>query len=533
MAAGAAPGLQPHMCGHNPGGRRRRPRGHPFLRRHASGARPSGNEYFRHVRRVLAIAVLALMAAGPAAAAGPTPPLTHEGRWITDARGRVVILHGVNMVYKVPPYYPKAGGFGVDDARFLHRHGLDTVRLGVIYKGVEPKPPANGDPRYDDGYLRKLAKTERLLGKHGIFSLVDFHQDLYNERFQGEGWPDWQVEDDGAPNPQNGFPANYLTNEALNRAYDHFWNNDVVGGVKLQNEYARAWKHVAARFGRRPHVLGYDLLNEPWPGSVFPTCVDPAGCPAFDATTLTDFTKRTIAAIRKVDSSTLAFYEPLLTFDFGAQTSMGDTGDANAGFSFHDYCLDNSAPSCPTTEAVAFDNADAEAVKTDRALMLTEFGATNDRPRIEHMVDLADQHMVSWMWWAYCGCDDPTTSGPGNVQAIVKDPRKPPSGSNVLHRKLALLDRPYPQVVAGTPTSFGYDRDSGSFRFAYAARTPAGKVLPRRSKTTVYVPRRHYPDGYRVRAAGAKVTSKPGARYLVLERKKGVPHVTLTVTPRS
>ena len=33
---------------------------------------------------------------------------------------------------------------------------------------------------------------------HGIFNQLDFHQDLYNERFRG-GWPDWAVLDDGLP----------------------------------------------------------------------------------------------------------------------------------------------------------------------------------------------------------------------------------------------------------------------------------------------------------------------------------------------
>jgi hypothetical protein len=33
-------------------------------------------------------------------------PLGQAGRWITDASGRVVIVHGINMVYKLAPYYP-------------------------------------------------------------------------------------------------------------------------------------------------------------------------------------------------------------------------------------------------------------------------------------------------------------------------------------------------------------------------------------------------------------------------------------------
>ena len=60
--------------------------------------------------------------AGPAEVAPPPKgPLGHPGRWITDRSGRVVILHGFNMVYKVAPYAPDAIGFGADDARFLRR----------------------------------------------------------------------------------------------------------------------------------------------------------------------------------------------------------------------------------------------------------------------------------------------------------------------------------------------------------------------------------------------------------------------------
>jgi endoglycosylceramidase len=480
------------------------------------------------MRLALATLAGALVLAAPASAGVPTQPLGHDGRWITDAHGRVVLIHAVNMVYKRPPYYPKAIGFGKDDAQFLHRHGFNGVRLGVIYAGVEPKPG-----KYDNAYLDHIAATERTLDRNGVFSLLDFHQDLYNEKFQGEGWPDWAVQDDGLPNPHNGFPANYLTNPALQHAFDHFWANDPgPGGVGLVDRYAAAWRHVARRFAKSNGVLGFDLLNEPWPGSNWQPCATPGGCPSFDTGPLASMTRKTTHAIRKVDRRHVVWQEPNVLFDFGTQTHLPKIG-SNSGFSFHDYCLDNSAPTCSTTEGLAFDNADEEAVKTDRALMLTEFGATNDHPRVEHIVDLADQHMVSWMWWAYCGCDDPTTSGPGNVQAIVKDPRKPPKGSNVLRKKLALLERPYPQVIAGTPTTVNYDQDTGVFRFAYSTKTPSGRVLPPRSKTTVFIPKRHYQDGYDAEAKGASISRKANSQHLVLTRRGGASKVTLTVGPTS
>ena len=83
--------------------------------------------------RAATIALLAAtVAAAPAAAAiKPTQdaPLGHEGRWVTDRKGRVVVLHGFNMVYKRPPYHPLHAGFGKDDAKFLARNGFKPVGL--------------------------------------------------------------------------------------------------------------------------------------------------------------------------------------------------------------------------------------------------------------------------------------------------------------------------------------------------------------------------------------------------------------------
>lgn len=129
----------------------------------------------------------------------------------------------------------------------------------MIWEAVEPRPGVN-----DDAYLRHIAATVRTLAKHGIFSLLDFHQDMYNELFQGEGAPDWAVQGGGLPNPRNGFPLNYLTNPALQHANDEFWANAPgPGGVGLQARYAAAWRHVARTFRTVRGVLGYELLNEP------------------------------------------------------------------------------------------------------------------------------------------------------------------------------------------------------------------------------------------------------------------------------
>ena len=50
----------------------------------------------------MTLAVSGWLAAPVTAAPGAHPG--HAGRWITDARGRVLDLHGVNMAYKRAPY---------------------------------------------------------------------------------------------------------------------------------------------------------------------------------------------------------------------------------------------------------------------------------------------------------------------------------------------------------------------------------------------------------------------------------------------
>ncbi|MDQ3730082.1 MAG: endoglycoceramidase, partial [Actinomycetota bacterium] len=120
------------------------------------------------------MAAVAFLTLASSADAAPRGPLDHEGRWITDKRGRVVILHGWNMVYKVGSYRPEDTGFGSNDMRFLRRHGFNTIRLGLIQKGVEPNlPRSDGKADYRDGYLRSIARTESKLARHGIFTLLD------------------------------------------------------------------------------------------------------------------------------------------------------------------------------------------------------------------------------------------------------------------------------------------------------------------------------------------------------------------------
>lgn len=458
------------------------------------------------------------------AASRPDPPapaiVGHSGRFLTDASGQVVILHGLDMVSKVPPYEPAAAGFGAVAARSLASNGFDVVRLGVIYSAVEPEPGV-----FSAAYVRSIARTVATLAAQGIYSLLDFHQDQMSVGFGGEGWPAWSVETDGLPVKKFVFPLGYTASPALNAAFDNFWaDRPGPGEIGLQQRYAAAWRYVAARFAPDPWVLGYDLINEPWSAK------------GSDAQ-LGAFYRRVISAIRSVDRRHLIFYEPYVLFDFGAQTTLPGLGDGRLGMSFHDYCATDPARHarrCANEEGLPIENALARTARTGDALVMTEFGATDDLADLRRVVALADENGISWIEWAYCGCDDPTGTIPASVEGLVTNPALPATGANVDAAKLAVLSEPSPRLVSGTPQSYAFDDKTHTFRFAYSTTAPDGARFGRGSCTAILIPPDQYPAGYSIEVAGARVTSAPDAGVLTLAQLPpgaAAGHVTVEVRP--
>src|SRR6185295_6112999 len=107
--------------------------------------------------RALAVAVAAAALVAPTASAtAPHEPLGHEGRWVTDSRGRVVVLHGAAVVpdgFAKPFETAEEAGFAKADARLLGRYGFNLVRLGAFYGGYEREPG-----QFAGGYLNSFVR---------------------------------------------------------------------------------------------------------------------------------------------------------------------------------------------------------------------------------------------------------------------------------------------------------------------------------------------------------------------------------------
>lgn len=442
----------------------------------------------RTTARVIFLTVVVLVLAacgpgwGPSPVRGPSARLDHAGRWFTDGLGRVVSLRGVNFVQKFPPVTPAAVGFGADDARFLRREGFNAVRLGVVFGAVMPRPGV-----IDRAYVDSIEDTVRVLAREGIFTLLDFHQDGFGPLVHGNGFPEWATLTDGLPNPPDPFPTYYLTNPALQRAFDNFWANRAgPDGVPLQTHYAEAVQSVAREVARDDHVLGYDLMNEPWPGSTFAPCF--TGCPDLERSLIAPFARRMTAAIRRVDGEHFVFTEPFVLFNFGqTDTVVSGFGAPHSGLSYHVYATDSTA------DAAVMDRAIAASARGD-VLLATEFGATGDVAKLRRLTGDFDARFLSWMFWSY-------------DENLVGDLRLPPVGTNVRTSTVEALARPNPAATNGTPTRAAYDPVTGAYDYEFRTTRPDGRRAPPGLTSTIVLPRRAYPDGYSVTVSGGSISA--------------------------
>ncbi|MGN6472131.1 MAG: cellulase family glycosylhydrolase [Mycobacteriales bacterium] len=463
--------------------------------------------------------------------AAPTQPIGHAGRWLTDGRGRVVVIHGVNVSMKGTLGQSQAYRFGADDAAFLASIGLNAVRLTVERYDIEPTPG-----HFDTAYLGLVRAIVRTLNRYGVMTLIDFHQDEYGPVFHDNGFPAWMTSTGGLPNDyQAGFPYQYVANPATNHAFDTFWQNGAdTRGKPLWSDDAQIIGQTVSALRTTQGVLGYEIINEPWPGTQYATCLVPAvGCPSFDEGPLSRYYAAMDTAIRTRDTRHLVFYEPLVTFDYGIPTSVTPPPhDSRLGFAFHDYPLctfgyNGGLPplfdtECGIESGVALNNALSHVSVHPDALINDEFGAGAPPSSITKSVNLYDSKMIPWMFWSYQEVVGITPSGAYPT----------PPGRSPIRGTVDALARPYPQLVSGTPLSWSYSPTNHVLAASYStARADGSGRFGANAVSQFEIPRTAYPHSYAVTVSGGQVVSGDGDSILLVAANPGARTVSLTVAP--
>ena len=219
---------------------------------------------------LLAMAAAGLAAAAPGARAAL--PFIRAGptNHFVDEAGRVRIFHGSNRVMKAPPWYFSGMANSTREFELMEALGFNAMRLGFMWSGYAPAPDT-----YDQGYIDTIQHIVRGMGEHGVYALLDMHQDVLSSKFcLYDGMPLWVV---NKSKPKHNFPwplpgncstrgwEENILSQAAARAYQDLYEN--TGG--MLDDLVGFWSHAAAQFKETSSVLGYELINEPFAGDFY------------------------------------------------------------------------------------------------------------------------------------------------------------------------------------------------------------------------------------------------------------------------
>ena len=163
------------------------------------------------------------------------------------------------------------------------------------------------------------------------------------------------------------------------------------------------------------------------------------------------------------------------------------------------------------------------ATKTPSApVWLTTTPSNEADPSIARLGAAGDEYLVGWMYWHYKNWGDPTTvSGETGAQGLFSQDS---DLTTLKAGKADLLVRPYPQATAGIPLQLAFDPQTKVFAYRYAPR-------PATAPTEIFVPDRHYPNGFDVTVEGATVSEQTAQRVLLLN-VCGAREVDVVIRPR-
>merc|ERR1711973_76120 len=260
---------------------------------------------------------------------------------IIDQYGRERLFHGTNVVQKTAPFIPITTHFDArysfveDDAKLMASMGYNTIRLGVLWAGLEPV-----EGEYNMTYLEQVVECVNTAEKYGIHPVLDMHQDVFNRRFCGNGVPDWvpQPPKFNFPYPieveyevdENGYPSredcdsvqwpNYHFSTSLSHSVGRLYKN--YDG--LLDKFAAFWGLVAQTFADRDSVIGYEIMNEPWCGDIYedPTLLFPG---VADRRYLEPMYDRVNQEIRKYDQEHIILFEGVTWEVTGIGEALGFT----------------------------------------------------------------------------------------------------------------------------------------------------------------------------------------------------------------
>jgi endoglycosylceramidase len=433
-----------------------------------------------------------------------------------------------------PEFEQSAADGSRNDFAQLRALGFDFVRLTLSWSQFEPTPGL-----YNDTYLDRIAQVVEWARQQDIYVLLDMHQDNYSRytpetapvsvpplvtptkmsSAHADGAPPWAVITEGEPAlapagtaPFNAYVAASFNSFWLNRIPEDSKGRPLPAGAApgpgLQDHYIGAMAALARRFHADSTVVGYEIMNEPLPGT-FPPAV-------FSTTELYPFYGRVIDALTGAGASyrdlgvhvtkQAFFFEPMAlrnVEDAPDQAPLPFSSYPGLVYAPHTYTHVFSADAIagippdespyPTSYDQAYEVADTEARAMNAALVVGEYGngAGDDETLLRGSTTAQDKARAGsalWAWKGVCDAGASADSCAGIWAVYSGDPSPLPAQNGpIIPSRVKFLARVVPRATAGRLDAFAYDPDSRAFTMhATADRAVAAHQTD--AETIVFIP---------------------------------------------
>ncbi|MFV0503339.1 MAG: cellulase family glycosylhydrolase [Lachnospirales bacterium] len=482
-----------------------------------------------------------------------------EDKNIKDEFGRTRIFNGINIVNKGKKDEMAIDGisyeYGLTKSHFeiLKDNGINIIRLGIIWHAIEREIGI-----YNTEYLNWVRSILDLCHEFEISAFLDMHQDLYSCQF-GDGAPTWATLTDGSPHTTGELWSDaYLFSDAVNNAYKNFWDNKKTeDGIGILEHYEKTWKYIIKLFGNHPAVIGYDFINEPFPGEnsleimgslLMAYCsytgknktpqeamellnneelkvkllqdIDDTELYAkmavegkdlvakFDEGKLADFYIRMTKTLRSISQVGLVFTENCYFSNMGIESSLkrievnGEKEQLQV-YAPHGYDLVVDTPlvnmSSNNRMAVILNGHKKVQDRLNMPVLFGEWGAhykhTEALEHLEFIINYFDKNKWSHTYWCWFDGYEGYTSA-------------------------NILKRPYPMCVAGEIVNYGYDFKAKIFNLKWEANKNI------KEPTLIYVEK----EPKDIKYNGQYKLIKNGINSYVIEIKNAMATETITIT---
>jgi endoglycosylceramidase len=384
------------------------------------------------------------------------------GTRIVDGHGRTVHLRGVNAGgrSKFAPYAPfdfdavAVDGYASALASYLataQRWGIDVLRVPFSWQALEPV-----EGQIDDAYLARLDALIDGAWQRGMWTILDFHQDLYAEPFCGDGFPSWTLVEPGPPRHDCADWHTRYESAEVQAAFDAFWTD--ASGVRTK--FRAMWQRMVERYRDHPGVIGYEPINEPHPGT--------ASVPDWGAGVLTPFYQDMALLIATADPGALVFLDTTALDGVRGSTSLErPLGDqlVLAPHSYDPLALFGDEVSSEVEQRLS--PWATLGASWDMPVLIGEMGIRAAHPdaaiHLRRHLDAMEALGLHGTWWEYSQSADIWNHE--ELSLVAADGTEAPMAGE--------LARPYARALAGTRVGSSYQAERRIYALRY---TPTGDV---------------------------------------------------------